>query len=136
MNISFPYTKFPHEHVLNRGGLFRERLCRLRSCLARGDSIDAGGLDLLNRAVGLANDHKCYAIQLEETLLSGCTVELRELLCPFGDYFGAPRSLHSDRGTRQVHGGHDRFGARETWAHGGDQRFQEPSHEHPLGHGA
>lgn len=94
MNISFPYTKFPHEHVLNRGSRFRERLCRLRSCLAQGGSIEAGGLDLLNQAVGLGNDHKCYAIQLEETLLSGCAVELRELLCPFGDYFGAPRSLY------------------------------------------
>ncbi len=92
MNISFPYTKFRHEHVLNRVSLLRERLCRLRSCLTQGGSIEAGGLDLLNRAVALGNDHKCYAIQLEETLLSGCAVELRELLCPFGDYFGAPRS--------------------------------------------
>ena len=35
---------------------------------------------------------EAYAKQLEEALLQGSTLELRELLSPFGDYFGPPRS--------------------------------------------
>lgn len=93
MKISFPHNKFPHEHIRNRKGYVQEILCRLRSCLARGDGIDADGLALLERAVGLTDDHECYAIQMEETLLSGGTLQLRELLCPFGDYFSGPRSV-------------------------------------------
>ncbi|MGI0649460.1 hypothetical protein ACRCPS_31070 [Pseudomonas aeruginosa] len=93
MKISLPHAKFPHEHIRHRMSYVQEILCRLKSCLARGDGIDADGLALLERAVGLAKDHKCYAIQLEETLLSGGTLHLRELLCPFGDYFSGPRSV-------------------------------------------
>ncbi len=44
-------------------------------------------LTLLEKAVTKARDDRSYAKQFEETLLQGSTVEIRECLSCFGDYF-------------------------------------------------
>lgn len=49
-------------------------------------------LELLDKAIAKSREDADYLKQMEQTLTSGSTVELRELLSPFGDYFGAPRS--------------------------------------------
>ncbi|MFM5023375.1 hypothetical protein ACEUDO_21020 [Aeromonas rivipollensis] len=46
-----------------------------------------GALTLLEKAVTKARDDRRYAKKLEETLLQGSTVEIRECLSYFGDYF-------------------------------------------------
>lgn len=48
-------------------------------------------LALLEQAVTKARDNRVYAKQLEETLLQGSTVEIRECLSCFGDYFERSR---------------------------------------------
>ncbi|PTT46069.1 hypothetical protein DBR19_19940 [Aeromonas sp. HMWF014] len=42
---------------------------------------------MLEQAVTKARDDRVYAKQFEETLLQGSTVEIRECLSCFGDYF-------------------------------------------------
>lgn len=46
---------------------------------------------LLEKAVTKAHDDEAYAKQFEETLLQGSTIEIRECLSCFGDYFGRSR---------------------------------------------
>lgn len=46
---------------------------------------------LLEKAVTKARDDEGYAKQLEETLLQGSTIEIRECLSCFGDYFDHSR---------------------------------------------
>ncbi|KHE17112.1 hypothetical protein OI71_00490 [Aeromonas hydrophila] len=46
---------------------------------------------LLEKAVTKARDDEGYAKQFEETLLRGSTIEIRECLNCFGDYFGRSR---------------------------------------------
>ncbi|WP_429220571.1 hypothetical protein [Aeromonas veronii] len=48
-------------------------------------------LALLEKAVAKARDDQSYAKQFEETLLQGSTVEIRECLSCFGDYFERSR---------------------------------------------
>ncbi|MGL5214285.1 MAG: hypothetical protein ACRC8R_04035 [Aeromonas hydrophila] len=46
---------------------------------------------MLGQAVTKARDDEGYAKQLEEALLQGSTVEIRECLSCFGDYFERSR---------------------------------------------
>ncbi|HHQ4528059.1 TPA: hypothetical protein ACSP1Y_001823 [Aeromonas hydrophila] len=46
---------------------------------------------MLEKALTKARDDRVYAKQLEETLLHGSTVEIRECLSCFGDYFERSR---------------------------------------------
>ncbi|MFQ2260061.1 hypothetical protein [Aeromonas dhakensis] len=62
-----------------------ETLEKLRHGLTAARKKDA--LTLLEKAVTKARDDRSYAKQLEETLLLGSTVEIRECLSCFGDYF-------------------------------------------------
>ncbi|HHQ4728856.1 MULTISPECIES: hypothetical protein [Aeromonas] len=62
-----------------------ETLGKLRDGLSA--TCDEGALALLEKAVAKARDDPVYARQLEETLLHGSTVEIRECLSCFGDYF-------------------------------------------------
>ena len=48
-------------------------------------------LTLLEKAVTKARDDRSYAKQFEETLLRGSTIEIRECLSCFGDYFERSR---------------------------------------------
>ncbi|MCA4701837.1 hypothetical protein [Aeromonas hydrophila] len=50
-------------------------------------------LTLLEKAVTKARDDKVYAKQFEETLLLGSTIEIRECLSCFGDYFERSRDV-------------------------------------------
>ncbi|MGL4517767.1 MAG: hypothetical protein ACRCUH_13890 [Shewanella sp.] len=62
---------------------------KLRDGLAATSSEET--LALLEKAVTKARDDEVYAKQLEETLLQGSTVEIRECLSCFGDYFELSR---------------------------------------------
>ncbi|WDA22731.1 hypothetical protein PSC74_11670 [Aeromonas hydrophila] len=66
-----------------------ETLEKLRHGLATDCNKDAQVL--LEKAVNKARDDEAYARQFEETLLRGSTVEIRECLSCFGDYFGRSR---------------------------------------------
>lgn len=50
-----------------------------------------GALTLLEKAVTKARDDRVYAKQFEETLQQGSTIEIRECLSCFGDYFERSR---------------------------------------------
>lgn len=66
-----------------------ETLERLRHGLAAASN--QGALALLEQAVTKARDDPVYAKRVEETLLQGSTVEIRECLSCFGDYFECSR---------------------------------------------
>ncbi|MGL5843193.1 MAG: hypothetical protein ACRCYK_15585 [Aeromonas hydrophila] len=66
-----------------------ETLEKLRHRLAAASNEEA--LTLLEKAVTKVRDDRRYANQFEETLLRGSTVEIRECLCCFGDYFERSR---------------------------------------------
>ncbi|WP_429078589.1 hypothetical protein [Aeromonas veronii] len=66
-----------------------ETLEKLRHGLTTACKEDA--LTLLEKTVTKARDDKVYARQFEETLLHGSTVEIRECLNCFGDYFERSR---------------------------------------------
>lgn len=66
-----------------------ETLGKLRYGLAATCNEDA--LALLEKAVTQAGDDQIYAKQFEEALLLGSTVEIRECLSCFGDYFERSR---------------------------------------------
>ncbi|HHQ4520157.1 hypothetical protein ACK4A2_15890 [Aeromonas veronii] len=66
-----------------------ETLEKLRYGLAAACNEDA--LALLEKAVTKARDDRRYAKKLEETLLQGSTIEIRECLSCFGDYFERSR---------------------------------------------
>ena len=66
-----------------------ETLEKLRHCLKTTSNEDA--LTLLEKAVTKARDDEVYAKQFEETLLHGSTIEIRECLSCFGDYFERSR---------------------------------------------
>ncbi|MFQ2274744.1 hypothetical protein [Aeromonas hydrophila] len=61
-----------------------EILSKLRYGLATASNEEA--LTLLEKAVNKARDDEVYAKQLEEALLRGSTIEIRECLSYFGDY--------------------------------------------------
>ena len=76
-----------------------EMLGKLRHGLAAASN--QGALALLGQAVTKARDDEGYARQLEEALLRGSTIEIRECLSCFGDYFECSRDappyyLHHD----------------------------------------
>ena len=62
-----------------------ETLEKLRHGLAAASN--QGALALLGQAVTKARDDRVYAKQFEETLLQGSSIEIRECLSCFGDYF-------------------------------------------------
>lgn len=62
---------------------------KLRHRLAAACNEDAQAL--LEKAVTKAHDDRSYAKQFEETLLQGSTIEIRECLSCFGDYFECSR---------------------------------------------
>ena len=62
-----------------------ETLEKLRHSLAVASNEEA--LTLLEKAVTKARDDRRYAKQFEETLQRGSTIEIRECLSCFGDYF-------------------------------------------------
>jgi hypothetical protein len=62
-----------------------ETLEKLRHRLAAACNKDA--LTLQEKAVTKAGDDQIYAKQFEEALLQGSTIEIRECLNCFGDYF-------------------------------------------------
>ena len=64
---------------------------KLRDGLAATSNEDA--LTLQEEAVTKARDDRRYAKQLKETLLQGSTVEVRECLSCFGDYFERSRDV-------------------------------------------
>jgi hypothetical protein len=66
-----------------------ETLGKLRHGLTTASN--QGALALLEKAVTKARDDRVYAKQFEETLLQGSTVEIRECLSCFGDYFERSR---------------------------------------------
>ena len=66
-----------------------EPLEKLRHRLAAAYNEDA--LTLLEKAITKARDDRCYAKQFEETLLLGSTIEIRDCLSCFGDYFERSR---------------------------------------------
>ena len=66
-----------------------ETLEKLRHGLAVASNEEA--LTLLEKAVTKARDDEAYAKRLEETLLQGSTIEIRECLSCFGDYFERSR---------------------------------------------
>ncbi|MFB2903413.1 hypothetical protein ACE1BH_00340 [Aeromonas jandaei] len=66
-----------------------ETLGKLRDGLAAASNEDA--LTLLEKAIAKASDDEVYAKQFEETLLQGSTVEIRDCLSCFGDYFERSR---------------------------------------------
>ena len=66
-----------------------ETLEKLRHSLTAVSNEDA--LTLLEKAVTKAHDDEAYAKQFEETLLQGSTIEIRECLSCFGDYFERSR---------------------------------------------
>ena len=66
-----------------------ETLEKLRHSLTAVSNEDA--LTLLEKAVTKARDDEAYAKQFEETLLQGSTIEIRECLSCFGDYFERSR---------------------------------------------
>ncbi|MFS1161159.1 hypothetical protein [Aeromonas salmonicida] len=66
-----------------------ETLGKLRYGLAATCNEDA--LALLEKAVTKAGDDQIYAKQFEEALLLGSTIEIRECLNCFGDYFERSR---------------------------------------------
>lgn len=66
-----------------------ETLGKLRHGLAAVSNEEA--LALLEKAVTKARDDDLYAKQLEETLLRGSSIEIRECLNCFGDYFERSR---------------------------------------------
>ncbi|MFM4841275.1 hypothetical protein [Aeromonas veronii] len=68
-----------------------ETLEKLRHGLAVASNEDA--LTLLEKAVTKAHDDEAYAKQFEETLLQGSTIEIRECLSCFGDYFERSRDV-------------------------------------------
>ncbi|MDQ1886090.1 hypothetical protein RA180_19025 [Aeromonas salmonicida] len=66
-----------------------ETLGKLRDGLAVTCNEDA--LALLEKAITKASDDRVYAKQFEETLLQGSSIEIRECLSCFGDYFERSR---------------------------------------------
>ncbi|MFM5153222.1 hypothetical protein [Aeromonas hydrophila] len=66
-----------------------ETLGKLRYGLAAASNEEA--LTLLEKAVTKARDVQVYSDLLESTLLHGSTVEIRECLGCFGDYFERSR---------------------------------------------
>lgn len=68
-----------------------ETLEKLRHGLAVASNEEA--LTLLEKAVTKARDDKVYAKQFEETLQQGSTIEIRECLSCFGDYFERSRDV-------------------------------------------
>ncbi|MGL4891165.1 MAG: hypothetical protein ACRC52_10295 [Aeromonas veronii] len=68
-----------------------ETLEKLRHSLTAVSNEDA--LTLLEKAVTKAHDDKAYAKLFEETLLQGSTIEIRECLSCFGDYFERSRDV-------------------------------------------
>ncbi|HHQ4925382.1 TPA: hypothetical protein ACSP33_003053 [Aeromonas veronii] len=64
---------------------------KLRHRLAAACNEDAQAL--LEKAVTKARDDEGYAKQFEETLLLGSTIEIRECLSCFGDYFERSRDV-------------------------------------------
>ncbi|WP_338884356.1 hypothetical protein [Aeromonas hydrophila] len=68
---------------------FEKTLGKLRQSLTTASNEDA--LTLLEKAVTKARDDEVYATQFEETLLRGSTIEIRECLSCFGDYFERSR---------------------------------------------
>lgn len=69
-----------------------QTLDKLRFILLIKGGMYLDALKLLEKAVAKTHEDEAYAKQMEEALLHGSTVELRELLSPFGDYFAPPRS--------------------------------------------
>ncbi|MGN5191980.1 hypothetical protein [Aeromonas veronii] len=68
-----------------------ETLEKLRHSLTAVSNEDA--LTLLDKAITKARDDEGYARQFEETLLQGSTIEIRECLSCFGDYFERSRDV-------------------------------------------
>lgn len=66
-----------------------ETLEKLRHGLTAVSNEDA--LTLLEKAITKASDDRSYAKQFEETLLQGSTIEIRDCLSCFGDYFERSR---------------------------------------------
>ncbi|MGL6410398.1 hypothetical protein ACSZMR_10175 [Aeromonas veronii] len=66
-----------------------ETLEKLRHGLTTASNQAA--LALLEKAVTKARNDRVYAKQFEEALLRGSTIEIRECLSCFGDYFERPR---------------------------------------------
>ncbi|MGN5130962.1 hypothetical protein ACTG13_15250 [Aeromonas hydrophila] len=66
-----------------------EILGKLRHSLAAASNEEA--LTLLEKAVTKACDDEVYAKQFEETLPRGSTIEIRDCLSYFGDYFERSR---------------------------------------------
>jgi len=66
-----------------------ETLEKLRHGLAAASN--QGAQELLEKAVAKAHDDEAYARQFEEALLRGSTIEIRECLSCFGDYFERSR---------------------------------------------
>ncbi|MGY3913251.1 hypothetical protein ACW5XW_22285 [Aeromonas piscicola] len=60
-------------------------------CHSLAAASNEGALVLLEQAVTKARDDEGYAKQLEETLLQGSTIKIRECLSCFGDYFERSR---------------------------------------------
>lgn len=65
-----------------------ETLTKVRAVLiATGRSL---AFELLNKAIEKARTDRAYAVEMEAVMTKGSTIELRELMSPFGQYAGAP----------------------------------------------
>lgn len=67
-----------------------QTLSKLRHYLTATKRL--GAVELLGKAINKAKLDKAYAGRMEDALLRGSTIECRELLSDFGEYFEAPRS--------------------------------------------
>ncbi|MGN5107609.1 hypothetical protein ACTG18_04685 [Aeromonas hydrophila] len=80
----------PNSYLLTQADCI-EAIDALLHRLAAACNGDAQAL--LEKAVTKARDDEGYAKQFEETLLLGSTVEIREFLSSFGDYFERSRDV-------------------------------------------
>ncbi|MBO2656040.1 hypothetical protein I6M49_21590 [Shewanella algae] len=68
----------------------KDVLDNMRQVLMATQRDDA--LVLLDKATAKASNDESYEKEMEAALLYGSTIELRELLSVFGDYFGPPKT--------------------------------------------
>lgn len=79
---------------LNNPYTLEQTLAKLRFILSVKGSLYLEARELLEKAEAKAHADETYAKQMEEALLHGSTLELRELFSSFGDYM-EPRRAES-----------------------------------------
>ncbi|MGX5835998.1 hypothetical protein ACWIJ6_17915 [Aeromonas piscicola] len=85
--ISYAISQSPREKEMRLPNPYslEETLGKLRDGLAAASN--QGALALLDKAVTNASDDRAYTKEFEEAFLRGSTIEIRECLSCFGNYF-------------------------------------------------